>query len=454
METQNTNNGTEKVEAKIPTAVVESLNKVSIDKDIDKFFREIDGLANTLPLTMLLLNIQLKRSREALDAKYSPIEIKGDNNTVYLKYSNVTRETITHFNKLEKRLGKASLAMRMVPQSYLVSLISQYDAFIGDFIKSFYYLKPELLNASGRQLSFAELRKIGSIEAASEYVVEKEVDVVMRGSHIEQIDWLAKFSGVELRKELKAWKGFVEITLRRNLFVHTGGRVPQQYLDGCKDHGISVAEVNKCTQLHVSAKYFVTAYETILEVGLIIAQAIWRKLLPEQREDADSNLNNICVELISENRYRLACRILDHAIEEFKHHTSSEQYQMMMVVNQAQSYKWYGDNNKACKILTKHDWSAKSIEYKLAVAVLLDKFDEVYRLMSIIGATGTPSQHQYRDWPLFKEIRKQQEFINKYEEIFSQPFGEVEAKPSPEDVLFDFGRMPQFFDDLEKVQDD
>jgi hypothetical protein len=438
-----TGEGGEGMEGKKPVEelsaeVVAALNKISIGKDIKKFFREIDGLANTLPLTMILLSVEAKRSRDSLDEKYSAKEMRGADGGLYVEYKGITAENISNFKKMEKRNGKAVLAMRIVPQSFLVSLISQYDAFVGTIIKSFYYLKPELLNASGKQFTFAELRKIGSIEAASEHIIEKEVDVVMRGSHVEQIEWLTKFSGVDLRKELKSWKTFVEITLRRNLFVHTGGNISQQYLDECKVHSIDVSQLSKGMKLDVSAKYFGKAYETILEVGLIIAQAIWRKLLPAQRADADNSLNDLCVDLIAEKRYALACKILDHVIEEFKHHHSTESNLLMMVINRAQSYKWNSDKNKACKILNEYDWSAKSNEFRLAVAVLLDNFSEAYRLMRVIGTTGTPSQEQYKDWPLFKEIRQEQEFAKAFEEIFNQPFGEIETK-QPDHSIFDFG---------------
>jgi hypothetical protein len=442
----------EQCEETLPAGVEEALNQVCISKDIKKFFREIDGLVNTLPLTMLLLNVEARRSRDNLAKYFDANDIKGNNGQTYTKFINVTKETIGQFRKLEKRNAKATLAIRIIPQSFLVSLISQYDSFIGTLIKSFYYLKPELLNASGKQLTFSELRRLGSIEAASEHIVEKEVDLVMRGSHIDQIDWLSKFSGIELRKELKSWKVFVEITERRNLFVHTGGKISQQYFDICKEHGIDISKLTKGQQLGASAKYFLKAYETVLEIGLIIAQAIWRKLLPTEREDADRSLNDICVDLIGEQRYRLACTILDHVIEEFKHCISTEEHQLMMFINRAQAYKWNGEKEKASKILSKHDWSAKSIEFKLAVAILMDNFGEAYRLMRIIGITGTPSQQQYRDWPLFREICNEQEFLDVYEEIFKEPFGGMEEKTNPEGSLFDIMGSQKSLEALEQME--
>jgi hypothetical protein len=76
-------------------------------------------------------------------------------------------------------------------------------------------------------------------------------------------------------------------------------------------------------------------------------------------------------------------------------------------------------------ILAKDDWTGSRDEFQLAVAVLSDNFNLAIKLMEKIG----PSEAQdlcYREWPLFKELRKTFEFHRTYEKIFNKPFGRVE----------------------------
>jgi hypothetical protein len=69
---------------------------------------------------------------------------------------------------------------------------------------------------------------------------------------------------------------------------------------------------------------------------------LWRKLLPEDRENADKNLNHISYELINHRRYDFACALLDFACETLKQY-SSEWHELAFIVNRAQGYKWKGD---------------------------------------------------------------------------------------------------------------
>ena len=57
-------------------------------------------------------------------------------------------------------------ASRLVKRSFIFTLISQYDAFIGNMVRSLLGNKPEILNGSERTLSFAQLSSFESIEEA------------------------------------------------------------------------------------------------------------------------------------------------------------------------------------------------------------------------------------------------------------------------------------------------
>jgi len=273
-------------------------------------------------------------------------------------------------------------------------------------------------------LSFSELVAFDSIEAARGHIVEKEVESVLRESHSEQFDWLEEKFKITLRKGLSIWPRFIEVTERRNLFVHTGGQVSGQYLKVCQIHKFDCGETSKGGQLGVSSEYFEQAYEIIFEVGVKLAHVLWRKLKPDEVKSADQNLLEISYQLLCQEKYQLAKAILDFATDVLKKPFSAE-YRLSFVVNRAQAYKWSGDNCRALEILDDEDFSALCDKYKLADAVLRENYKQALELVRTIGAHGDVDLEAYREWPLFREFRKQKELEVIVFEIFGEPLNKI-----------------------------
>jgi hypothetical protein len=330
-----------------------------------------------------------------------------------------------HFRKWHKRYTRflrQREARSLVPRSVFVSLVSQYDAFLGRLIKACFRLRPELLNVSERSISFSQLSEFRDIQDAREYVIDKEVETVLRSSHADHFKWMETRFALSLRSGLEIWPQFVEITERRNLFVHADGIVSRQYLSVCREHkynfGKVVVEGNR---LDVTQEYFDASAKCLLELGIKLAHVLWRKILPDDRKRADSHLIELSYSLIDHERYGLACALLDFACEAFKKF-SSEWALLALTVNRAQAYKWQGKVDEVTQILGKIDWSAKGDEFKLAHAVLTEDWAVAYGVMKQIGVTGPVKKASYRDWPLFKKLREQPEFGPTYQAVFGEPF--------------------------------
>lgn len=327
-----------------------------------------------------------------------------------------------YIQKSAGTINRMNVADKLIMQGFIISLISQYDTFLGKLIRALFLIKPETLNVSEKNISFAHLTEFRTLDDAREYIMGKEIEGVLRESHIEQFNWLENKFGLELRKGLTIWPVFVEITERRNLFTHTGGIVSDQYLNVCQKHGVEFAEgVKLGTELDVSIGYFQLAYECIFEISVKLVHVLWRKVAPQDIENADSNLIGITYDLLIKEQYKLASVILDFATDTLKKH-STESSKRTLIINKAQAYKWIGDDEKAKKIVNSTDWSASSDKYKLAVAVLLDDFNTADDLVRRIGPHGEVTLFDYREWPLFKEYRKSEEFLKVFEEVFNEPF--------------------------------
>ncbi len=388
---------------------------------ISKFVAEIESLSRATNMTMsTVLDAMKKHSEEFLkfiDKRGIKTSEKEDGKSFIIKPNDVYS-----FKIHMKDVSTATLAFKNVPRIFFCSLVHQYDAYLGNILRECFRVRPETMHVSQKHMTFSDLLKYQSIEAAQEFLIEKEVESIIRESHAVQFDWMEKRFDLTLRKDLPAWPQFIELTERRNLFVHCDGIVSSQYLDMCKQHGfVHKKNLKVGDQLTVSTEYFKQAIDCIIEIGVKLGHVLWRKLEPKELEKADNALHLITYEFLSDEWYSLT-KILLHFAEETLIKKSSDNIRRMNLINLAIAYKFTGDTDKACKLLDTQDWSACEDKFKLAVAVLHDRKDETIRIMKRIGKDGSVRRQDYSSWPLFKEFRTTKEFLGTYKELFGEEF--------------------------------
>jgi len=395
-------------------------NKKSIADEIELFGKHIDSISDVLVGTVFALHEISKKTCETLikfEQEKCKIIDEGESASLIVPPENFARWKI-----LRRQFEHFDHAKNLLPRSLHVTLVSQYDAYLGRLLRYIFLNKPEVLNSSERKITFEQLMNFTSIDEAREHVIEKEIETVLRSSHIDQFKWMEKAFNVTLTKDLRSWPSFIELTERRNLFVHTDGVVSSQYLSVCKLHKCQLEEtVTEGSMLGVPQVYFESSYECIYETGIKLGHVLWRKLFPEHRKAADSALTKTTYDLIDSGKYKLACKILDFACDDLKKF-SNESYQLVLIVNRAQAYKWNEDEERCKKIMRAVDWSAKGDEFKLADAVLSADWDRSARIMKRIGTDGPVTKQDYRDWPLFKEWRKESQFLDAFKRIFGEEF--------------------------------
>lgn len=262
-----------------------------------------------------------------------------------------------------------------------------------------------------------------TIENTRNFLIDKEIDALLRDSDTEHFKWLEGKLGIKTLREFSSWANFIEITERRNLFVHNDGCTSSQYLNVCNENKVPINACKLGARQEVDENYFNNAYNCIFEVGVKLVHVIWRKLKPEERGLADDFLNNLAVDLLINNDYLLANLILNFALNEPAiSQKMSGKTKLMVTLNKVQTLKWEGRNKEAIHLLKSTDWNILSDEFKLANAVLIDDFNEVCKIMLKIGDNDKISRIYYREWPIFKEFRKSQQFLKGYEELFKEPF--------------------------------
>jgi len=386
---------------------------------IDQLVEEIEGLRISIGPLMQSASFNGQFNHfilgKFLEEHGEVVEDKGNGEVSY----RVGPSHFGKFRRLDRKVSSSAVAQTLLPGSLLVTLVSRYDAFLGRLIRAMVLTRPEILQSSERSLSLSTLLDLGDYESAREYLVEKEIESILRKSHSDHFTWLETKLDMPLRKDLPSWSTFIELTERRNLLVHCDGIVSHQYLTNCKEHSVPVEELSVGDKLGAPPEYYRDACDCIVEMSVKLTHVVWRKLLPNDREAADDALNQTCFELLLHENFSLAYELLRFAYTILKKH-ASERHRLMFLVNWAQAGKWLGKEKEFRTLLSKEDWSAKGPEFRICVAVLRDDFDEAVSIMKQLGNSGTMRAEDYREWPLFRRARKSESFQEGYKEVFGE----------------------------------
>jgi len=326
-----------------------------------------------------------------------------------------------------------------VTRSLFTQIFAEYDSFMGALIKAIYLKNDKLFNGISREISLCDLLTYESIESVKESMLEKEIDSFRRDSYVEQFSSMEKKFNVRL-KGFKEWPEFVELSQRRNIVTHNGGRVSDQYVSVCEREGYKFKERPVSGEiLEINAKYFSLANRLLSKVGLMLAFTLWSKVFPGETARLHKYLNDSIYDCLYQKRWMLVASLEDFVLSQPMKRNISEVDFRIRVINIAIGLKFSGQAGEVDRVLDAVDWSASYRDFKLAIAILKERYDEAVEVMRSIGKSGEiVEQADYHSWPLFSEFRKRSEFHDAYLDIYGEPFsekvstgrGSVEAHPA------------------------
>lgn len=392
----------------------------NFEDNLQYFITHVDSMRKALPLVMslggMIIKSVEKKHDEFMDSEYVTIIEKDEEKTRF----SVSTEKVKVFDGIINNLESLNTAFSFMPRSIMVSLVSIYDTLIGNLIETMFEVRPDLLNTLNKEVSFSDILKAASINDLKEDIVAKEINTVLRKSHLEQIEWFEKKLKVTLRSDKELIGRFVEITERRNLFVHCDGKVSNHYINTCKQNNYTFKQ-EPCIgeKLNVDDIYFNETVNCILEVGIKLSHIIWRKLVPTQISIADCNFADITYGFIEKQNYDLTIKLLEFILSTNQY---DAEYELIYLINLSQCYKWSDNDTQCRKLILKHNnWSLYKEKYQIAKHVLLEEYQEVYKLLRKYGNDDNViTKHHIREWPLFKKIRTVDEFISVFEEVYGE----------------------------------
>lgn len=331
------------------------------------------------------------------------------------------------YKELEKKKKRSEKALVLIPPSYIVSLVSAFDTFYAGIYRCVFQVHPNLLKGCEKQYTYKDLEKYETVSEVKSAIIEDIIEDALRENHKKQFELLAKAFGVKSLTEFKEWPDFIELTERRNLFVHTDGLVSSQYISMCKQNNYSVDDIEIGARLGVDKQYFEKSFKLVYKISIMLTQILLNKLYVGNHyindEDRDRIIINNIFDLIQEQQYELAISLADFALQQqFKHNYKDSVY---IILNKAQSYKWLKQDKQCEETLNELDTSALKDDLIIPILVLQGKYKEVYeKMLRLKQGSKILTKENYREWPIFHSIRKEKEFKETFKAIFQENLDE------------------------------
>lgn len=406
---------------------IDSLSS-EIDLSLRWFIDHIDSIIISIGPLMWTLkesNKKISEDEKSFKDKYCTVLKKEKVEDYTIEKVNVPYHKHIEWKKLIRKSKGFSFSYKLIPQSVFVSLVSIYDAYLGKLLKVLFFTKPEVLNTSERRFSFSEIASFYDINEAKQSIVNKEIESVLRKNHAEQLKYIENTFSIKISPNKELFNKFIELTERRNLFVHCDGVISQQYIDACNNCGLKIDDKEIGKRLSVNSSYLKESYEILYEMAVQLTHVLWRKFYPNDLENADINLMDITFDLLCIEKYTLAQKLLHFSCEKYIKHYD-DMFNSIFIINKALSFHLDKNNAKCKEILSEYDWSAKADNFLLAYHVLNKDWKKAVTVMNNIGNQEIWTTH-YRDWPLFTKFRETKAFLNAYKKIYGKNFNDESA---------------------------
>jgi hypothetical protein len=406
--------------------------EVFLNNSLRDFTTHVSGLDKTLFALFVMQKIsEIDSNKVRTFIQTKGKDIKEKKKILKFKLQN---KDISVFNKLREEEERSKIAVKVLPRSLMVSMVSQFDCLITILIKRI-LKKYEGAISHEKTLTITEIKNLKNKDDIIDFLIEKEISSLGYDNHISHIEWIETKTGVKIMEYIKDEVPIlIELTERRNLFVHNDGKVDSKYLNNCKKGKVVFNRIyKKGEDLSVGPKYFKDCYNCLYSISAKIVYLLSEKLSPKDNKDQLNEFfnNEICIKLIQNKNYVLSRNILKFILDNFKGVTT-EAFTKVFVINYALVNKLDGNDNEARNIIKKEDWTACNNDLKLAVSIINGDFEETFDLMEKIGKHGDIiTMENYRNDPIFIPIRKMDRFRDLYKKIYNEDYLSLEQEISP-----------------------
>lgn len=403
-------------------AYASSIIPLALDKDTEKIEELYEKLSSKSDFSVIPKNDFITYISDFYN------DIERDHSLID-KYKKDFQRNMLEVNEVISQNKEAAVAVRgifdemlfsstmrysdILRNNILISLVSFFELLIGDLLHTFYSLKPNALTGVEKEFSFNDLKNYSNLDEIIESVRNKRVDSVLRNSLEDWVKFFRNNFKLDFRTIVNEWDHFNEIFQRRNTLVHNGGRMSNQYIKKVSKSYLANNHitVKEGIQLFVNEEYLNSAIDLFLTTGINLIATIWGKLCPDENKNRNELLQKVVYRLMLNEEWKIAAEIglfLDKHCNNDNLTTKFNYWLAMKNLNKLDEV--YEEMNQY--------WSSGFDPiYELCYYSILDDKEQFYKCLPKAVTHGL-TQRNILEWPMFEEVRKDDQFITKVSSIF------------------------------------
>jgi uncharacterized protein (DUF1778 family) len=310
--------------------------------------------------------------------------------------------------RFQRATNQLLLTIKQVPMifsSSLINLAIYFELLATQLIQERLMKNPEAAKIQKKSLTLFQIEELGSLEEAKNFLIEQEVVDLMHNGFKSWLDYFKQKMNVDLSKIESLTEQVNEVFCRRHLFVHNGGKVNNIYLTRvskeCRE-GISLGE-----HIEIDADYFNKTLKLFKMFGIVLGLETWKRQEKSSNDRTDFLLEYI-YELLLTKEWDLA-RVLCQFVMEDNNVPAKSKWTAH--INYWLTKKEQGEFHQIEAEIEKTDLSALSSEFQLCKMALLNNYAEFFDLLED-NFPKPIGLEQLEEWPIFKEIREQDTYID------------------------------------------
>jgi hypothetical protein len=236
------------------------------DTDLDNFDKTMGNLIEAMQET----KSRMERSKEPFSVN---VEVVGKG----------TEEIIANFMvEVVHRLGNRAV---IISRAFLIAAESSFEVLFGQLARAIYTKNPGALPKSDYSFTLEELSKYSSMSEAREFLVGHRIEALLRESLDEWGKWLKRTINIELDQVMPDWPATREIFIRRNMLVHTDGKITERYLNELRRVGNDTSGLEVGQSLVPSVGYLQDSLQRLIALEVLLVFRVRSRL-----EKSDTNV--------------------------------------------------------------------------------------------------------------------------------------------------------------------
>lgn len=339
---------------------------------------------------------------------FNSLHVKKEDNSEELHFTSDTPGLMNFvMEKVESEKQDASdifYRQRFELNSIIINMCITLESYVSKVIKTV-YLDDLPSNFNGKQLTYEELQKIGDINLAKDFIIERYLDDLFRKNFNNWYNEVSQNLNIIKNDNLSTViQDISELYQRRNLIVHTDGFVSNQYLQNVKNCSFKVGD-----KIDVDLNYLTKQLDNLEFLGWYIYDGFLKRKL--------KNINASFNELNSKILTRIAhkCDAIPELLNSYSLNKSNlfdEQARIIAKVNYLLYYKFNGGLLEYEKELSDFKVDHLKEDFRLAKKILSSDDDVIEHIDKFINSLDPDTFFNCLSWPIFRAVENKKEVIS------------------------------------------